>query len=292
MTCYQLLAEGTRALELAGIPDAQNDARQLLLAAFHLDMPHFLLNRMEPLPDTAAARSATDLYRAMIARRHRREPLQHILGSQEFMGLEFCVNPHVLIPRQDTETLVEQVLAEQKDGATLLDLCTGSGCIAISLAVKGHFSSVTATDISEEALKVAKRNAAKLLGAGTPSIIFYQGDLFQAIPVDPLGVHPKYDIITANPPYIPTAVIRTLQPEVRDHEPVLALDGRGDGVYYYSRIARDAKHYLTDQGALYLEIGHDQGAAVSAILEEQGYQNIRVIKDLPGNDRVICAVWP
>lgn len=338
MTLFRLLTEGTRDLEQSGNPDARNDARQLLLAAFHLDMAHFLLNRMQPLPDTAAARSATDLYRAMIARRRRREPLQHILGSQEFMGLEFYVNPHVLIPRQDTETLVEQVLAEQKEGAALLDLCTGSGCIAISLAVKGNFSSVTATDISEEALKVAKRNAAKLLGAGKPeedgagasepeadgagasepeedgtragkpeedgagerkgnrgfppSIIFYQGDLFQAIPADPSGDYPKYDIITANPPYIPTAVIRTLQPEVRDHEPMLALDGNGDGVYYYSRIARDAKHYLTDQGALYLEIGHDQGATVSAMLEEQGYRNIRVIKDLPGNDRVICAVWP
>ena len=288
MTLFHLLTEGTQTLELSGNPDAQNDARQLLLEAFHLDMVHFLLNRMQPLPDSDAARSAIDLYWAMIGRRRRREPLQHILGCQEFMGLEFYVNPQVLIPRQDTETLVEQVLAEQKDGASLLDLCTGSGCIAISLAVKGRFSSVTATDISGDALEVARRNAAALLDT---SVIFCQGDLFQAIPSDPSGNHPRYDIITANPPYIPTGVIHTLQPEVRDHEPILALDGSSDGVYYYRRIAQEAKHYLTDQGALYLEIGHDQGISVSAILQDQGYQNIRVIKDLPGNDRVVCAEW-
>lgn len=286
MTLFNLYTEGTRALEQSGNPDAGNDARQLLLAAFHLDMTHYLLNRMQPLPDSGPARGATDLYREMIGKRRRRVPLQQILGCQEFMGLEFCVNRHVLIPRQDTETLVELVLEEHEEGDRLLDLCTGSGCIAISLAVKGKFSSVTATDISREALHVAKRNGERLFAG---AIAFYQGDLFAALPVEASGSCPGFDIITANPPYIPTAVIRTLQPEVRDHEPVLALDGSGDGVYYYRRIAAKARDYLTDRGRLYLEIGHDQGDVVSGILDSHGYRNIRVVKDLPGNDRVVCA---
>ncbi len=286
MTLFNLYTEGTRALEQSGNPDAGNDARQLLLAAFHLDMTHYLLNRMQPLPDSGPARGATDLYREMIGKRRRRVPLQQILGCQEFMGLEFCVNRHVLIPRQDTETLVELVLEEHEEGDRLLDLCTGSGCIAVSLAVKGKFSSVTATDISREALHVAKRNGERLFAG---AIAFYQGDLFAALPAETSGSCPGFDIITANPPYIPTAVIRTLQPEVRDHEPVLALDGSGDGVYYYRRIAAKARDYLTDRGRLYLEIGHDQGDVVSGILDSHGYRNIRVVKDLPGNDRVVCA---
>lgn len=286
MTLFNLYTEGTRALEQSGNPDAGNDARQLLLAAFHLDMTHYLLNRMQPLPDSGPARGATDLYREMIGKRRRRVPLQQILGCQEFMGLEFCVNRHVLIPRQDTETLVELVLEEHEEGDRLLDLCTGSGCIAVSLAVKGKFSSVTATDISPEALHVAKRNGERLFAG---AIAFYQGDLFAALPAEASGSCPGFDIITANPPYIPTAVIRTLQPEVRDHEPVLALDGSGDGVYYYRRIAAKARDYLTDRGRLYLEIGHDQGDVVSGILDSHGYRNIRVVKDLPGNDRVVCA---
>lgn len=280
MTLFHLMTEGTRALEQSGNPDAKNDATQLLLTAFHLDMVHYLLNRMQELPDQDAARSCTALYREMIGRRRRRVPLQQILGVQEFMGLEFRVNRHVLIPRQDTETLVELVLEEQQ-GGSLLDMCTGSGCIAVSLAVKGSFETVAAADISGEALKVARENA-KRLYAG--SISFYQGDLFEAVPAGS-----RFDVITANPPYIPTAVIRTLQPEVRDHEPMLALDGSEDGVYYYRRIAAAARDYLTEDGMLYFEIGHDQGEAVRGILEASGYRDIRVVKDLPGNDRVVAA---
>ena len=324
MTLFQLAAEGARRLEESGSPDAGNDARQLLMAAFHLDMTHFLLDRMQPLPDSGRTRSAIRLYQEMIEQRRGRIPLQQILGVQEFMGLEFYVNRHVLIPRQDTETLVELVLKEHRAGDSLLDLCTGSGCIAISLALKGQFTSVTATDISGEALEVAKRNAEKLLGAvkaekaaseaaepekaaseaAEPGIIgqereepekeglvfcLCQGDLFEALPRTASGDTPRYDIITANPPYIPTDIIPTLEPEVRDHEPVLALDGTRDGVYYYRRIAQAAGAYLTDRGRIYVEIGHDQGTQVSAILRDQGYQHIRVIKDLAGNDRVVSV---
>lgn len=297
MTQFQLLTEGTRTLEQAGSPDAQIDAQQLLLAAFHLDTVHFLLNRLQELKDNEDNRSAIGTYRDMIARRAGRCPLQQILGAQEFMGLDFYVNEHVLIPRQDTETLVELVLEEQCKGnagkrLSLLDLCTGSGCIAVSLAVKGSFSQVTATDISEEALKVAKRNREALLESGPDGapvqFEFYQGDLFEALPKDGR----RYDVITSNPPYIPTAVIRTLEPEVRDHEPILALDGTADGVYYYRRIADQAKNYLTQGGALYLEIGYDQGELVSRLLEEQGFGQVRVCRDLAGKDRVVCARCP
>lgn len=286
MTLFRLLTEGTRTLEQSGNPDAKNDAQQLLLAAFHLDMVHFLLNRMQELPENEINQSCTDFYHKMIEKRRKRFPLQQILGCQEFMGLNFFVNKHVLIPRQDTETLVELVLEEQKDsGKAVLDVCTGSGCIAISLAVKGGYRAVTATDISEEALKVAERNAASLECG--ERMTFFQGDLFGALPEN----EAKFDIITSNPPYIPTAVIRTLEPEVREHEPMLALDGTEDGLHYYRRIAAEAGKFLNDGGSIYLEIGHDQGEAVSTLMRDAGFSNVRVCKDLPGKDRVVCATW-
>lgn len=296
MTLFRLLTEGTRALEQAGAPDAGLDARQLLLAAFHIDMTRFLLKRMEELPEDDYYHTAAALYRDMIAKRRRRMPLQQILGNQEFMGLTFYVNRYVLIPRQDTETLVELVLQES-GGRTLLDLCTGSGCIAVSLAAKGNFTCVTATDLSEEALKVARRNAANILGSewnadgacekSERRITFYQGNLFAALPQDGR----RYDVITANPPYIPTGVISGLEPEVRDYEPMMALDGSPDGLECYRQIAAEAGAYLADGGSIYLEIGHDQGEAVRGLMENAGYQNVRVCKDLSGNDRVVCAKW-
>lgn len=286
MTLFQLLTEGIGELEQAGVPDAALDARQLLLAAFHMDLTSFLLNRMQELPAEAVYQRNAALYREMIEKRSRRMPLQQILGSQDFMGLTFHVNEHVLIPRQDTETLVELVLEEQRSGCRLLDLCTGSGCIAVSLAVKGNFSHITATDLSEEALKTAQRNADALLeNSKKTKIEFYQGDLFAALPQDGR----TYDIITSNPPYIPTNVIAGLEPEVRDYEPVMALDGSADGLAFYRRIAAEAGNYLMDGGRIYLEIGHDQGSEVCALMEAAGYCKVRVYKDLPGNDRVVCG---
>lgn len=282
MTLFQLLQEGSEALKQAGNQEAGIDAKRLLLAAFRLDTAHYLLNRMQTLPEDGATRKAVAQYRAMVAKRRDRCPLQQILGSQEFMGLEFYVNQHVLIPRQDTETLVELVLEEQQDRESrVLDLCTGSGCIAVSLAVRGGYRSVTATDISEAALNVARRNV-ETHGCGD-QIHLYQGDLFAALEGEPRC----YDIITSNPPYIPSAVIQTLEPEVREHEPMLALDGTEDGLFFYRRIASEAGHYLAEGGTIYLEIGHDQGAAVSRLFEAEGYRDIRVCKDLPGHDRVV-----
>lgn len=317
-------------LQQAGDTDAENDAKLLLLNAFDLNLVHFLMDRLRPLSETdAAVQEQIQNYRAMVAKRASRVPLQQILGSQEFMGLDFFVNEHVLIPRQDTETLVELVLEEQQgkqqeeqqekqqvqqlEGQQkkqqeqqpeeqqkkqrgqqpeeqpgkprkLLDLCTGSGCIAISLAVKGGFESVTATDLSEEALKVAERNAR----THQVPIRFFQGDLFSALPQSEVKT---FDIITSNPPYIPTAVIATLEPEVREHEPMMALDGTEDGLKFYRQIAKEAGSWLKPGGSIYLEIGYDQGEAVSGLLEDAGFTNVRVVKDLPGKDRVVCGCW-
>lgn len=291
MTLNQLLNEGSRKLKLAGDADAELDAKQFLLAAFGLDMAHFLMNRMQPLGTADYLDTSVKLYRSMISQRCRRIPLQQILGSQDFMGLNFCVNKCVLIPRQDTETLVELILEEQREQNTaVLDLGTGSGCIAISLAVKGGYRSVTATDISGEALQVARRNAKLLVEEWEQRMDFRQGDLFSAL--NEKEHSHAFDVIVSNPPYIPTAVIPTLQPEVREHEPMQALDGAADGLAYYRRIAVDAKAFGRPGGSLYLEIGYDQGAAVSGLLAEQGYNEIRVMKDLPGKDRVVRARLP
>ena len=286
MTLYDLLNEGSSALQQAGDTDAENDAKLLLLTAFDLNLVHFLMDRLRPLSETdAAVQKQIQNYRAMLTKRASRVPLQQILGSQEFMGLDFFVNEHVLIPRQDTETLVELVLEEQKEkNKKLLDLCTGSGCIAISLAVKGGYESVTATDLSEEALQVAERNAR----AHQKTIRFFQGDLFSALPPDE---EKTFDIITSNPPYIPTAVIATLEPEVREHEPMMALDGTEDGLKFYRQIAKEAGAWLKPGGSIYLEIGYDQGEAVSGLLADAGFTNVRVVKDLPGKDRVVCGCW-
>ena len=310
MTLYDLLNEGSSILRQAGDTDAENDAKLLLLNAFDLNLVHFLMDRLRPLSETdVAVQEQIQNYCAMVAKRASRVPLQQILGSQEFMGLDFFVNEHVLIPRQDTETLVELVLEgqqkkqqeqqpeeqqkkqrgqqpEEQPGKPrkLLDLCTGSGCIAISLAVKGGFESVTATDLSKEALKVAERNAR----THQVPIRFFQGDLFSALPQ---SEEKTFDVITSNPPYIPTAVIATLEPEVREHEPMMALDGTEDGLKFYRQIAKEAGSWLKLGGSIYLEIGYDQGEAVSGLLKDAVFTNVRVVKDLPGKDRVVCGYW-
>lgn len=310
MTLFELLTQGTECLERAESPDAGNDAKLLLLEAFGLDMTHFLLNRMQKMPEDQRVSECVEKYREWIARRAKRVPLQQILGSQEFMGMEFFVNEHVLIPRQDTETLVELVLErecrnerqnEQPDEhecenhgkiqrniqhkKRVLDLCAGSGCIGISLAVLGGFEYVAEADLSEKALKVTRKNVERLVqGAGT-SVECFHGDLFSAIPD---GAEP-FDILVSNPPYIPTKVIEGLEPEVRDHEPMMALDGTEDGLLFYRRIAKEAGRVLAPGASAYLEIGYDQGEAVSELLREQGFMEIEVHKDLAGNDRVVCG---
>lgn len=281
MTYFELWKWGEKRLADAGVADASLDARYLLLEAFEMDMAHFLLKEQEQVP---ATEGRTREYSDAIQARAARVPLQYLTGKQDFMGLTFHVDERVLIPRQDTETLVELVLKENTDKkARILDLCTGSGCIAVSLAVLGGYQKVDAVDISEDALAAAEENGTRLGG----KVRFLKSDLFSAL--DP---EKKYDIITSNPPYIPTEVLNGLEPEVKDYEPRMALDGSEDGLAFYRRIAVAAPAFLRAGGRIYLEIGYDQGAAVEELLGNNGFARTRVVKDAAGRDRVVCAELP
>lgn len=293
-TLQTLLTYGRERLKRRGSPEPELDAKYLLLEAFRTDTAHFLMNRCRELPDNEPVREMTARYKEMIAQREKRIPLQQILGTQEFMGLTFLVNRHVLIPRQDTETLVELVLNEHSgQGETILDLCTGSGCIAVSLAVLGNYGQIIAADISKEALKVAEKNAKRLLeGRKQSQIYFLEGDLFEAVKaVSDVNLAAQIDILVSNPPYIPSQEIEGLEPEVRDYEPRIALDGREDGLDFYRRIALDGRTYLRQGASVYLEIGYNQGDEVKKILEEAGFVSVRIIKDACKKDRVAAAKW-
>lgn len=282
LTLQGLLDEAAEQLKKAGVPDAALDARLLLFFVFHLDMTRWLLERKRIL--TEKDREQAEEYRRLVGLREMRIPLQHLTGSQEFMGLEFMVNSHVLIPRQDTETLVEQVLKDHPDEcSTLLDMCTGSGCIAVSLAVLGGYREVVGVDISGDALAVAEHNARRLCKK-EGQISFIRSDLFEHLPEGR-----QFDIIVSNPPYIPSEVIEGLEPEVRDHEPVLALDGTEDGLYFYRRLARECGKFIKPGGSIYFEIGWDQAEDVTRLLADAGFTRIVTVKDLPGLDRVVKA---
>ena len=257
-----------------------------------MNFASFLVKRDRPLTETENGTNVTeadtdtrkkiDKYWELISKREMRIPLQQLTGVQEFMGLEFYVNEHVLIPRQDTETLVELILNEHKEkNISLLDVCTGSGCIAVSLAKLGGYADVTALDLSEEALKVAKSNGEKLLDH---PVKFIKSDMFSAL--DPEN---RYDVIVSNPPYIPSQVIEGLEPEVKDHEPRMALDGEPDGLKFYRILAEEGKKYLKNGGEIYMEIGWDQAKDVTKIFETMGFKGLRTVRDMTGNDRVVCA---
>ena len=217
-------------------------------------------------------------YESVLKKRAERVPLQYITGEQEFMGLTFYVNSNVLIPRQDTETLVEEALNLAKPGMRILDMCTGSGCIIISILKNKSDVKGMGCDISKQALIVAKENA-KL---NNVNVAFEYSDLFE-------NIEGKFDMIVSNPPYIRSAEIPSLMPEVAQFEPLKALDGSEDGLEFYRRIIKESKNYLNADGYIIFEIGNDQGEAVSNMLTYAGYNNVRVIKDLAHNDRVVCA---
>ena len=271
-----LLKENTGLLKAAGVPDAAYDARQLLLSAYGLTAEEYLLAKDREAEDPAGA----ERFETMVRRRAQREPLQYILGEAWFMGRRFLVTPEVLIPRPDTETLVELVLLETEaaEKHSVLDLCTGSGCIAVSLAGSGHFAEVAAADISPEALRIALRNAKE---NGTP-VRFFQSNLFEA-------VTGRYDILVSNPPYIRKKDLTGLEPEVGVYEPKLALDGGEDGLEFYRRIVAQAGRCLTPGGSIYLETGFDQAEAAAELLAAHGFHRIRVTKDLAGLDRVVSG---
>ena len=258
-----------------GIADADVDAWYLLAYVLGINRAEFYLHRDEQLPEDKAL-----YYHSLVKRRADHIPLQHLTGTEEFMGLEFEVNEHVLIPRQDTEILVEEVL-KVSEGKSVLDLCTGSGCIIVSLARLGNITRAAAVDISEKALETAIRNAKK----HEVFVEFLQSDLYEK-------VTGTFDIIVSNPPYISREEIDTLMPEVKDHEPRIALMGGEDGLEFYRRIIGGLRNHLSENGGVFFEIGYDQGKAVRKLLASDGFIEIEVKKDLSGLDRVVCAKRP
>ncbi|WP_455057049.1 peptide chain release factor N(5)-glutamine methyltransferase [Jutongia sp.] len=268
----ELLEEGKRILAQAEIVDAECDAWLLLEHASGMNRAQFFLHQQ----DTVPGELETD-YREMLRKRAEHIPLQHLTGTQEFMGLEFQVSPDVLIPRQDTEPLVEKLLPHVH-GKRVLDVCTGSGCIAISLAVLGKPEQMDAVDLSERALIQAEKNA-KRLGA---DISFYRSDMLDEI----TG---RYDVIVSNPPYIASGVVDELMPEVQEHEPRMALDGGADGLDLYRRLLAQAPERLLPGGLLAVEIGYDQREAVIELFREQGFTDVHCDRDLCGNDRVVMG---
>ena len=273
LTLKEALAKAVDKLQQMDVPDADIDAWYLLSYVTGLDRAAFFLHGEEPMAEPDMIR-----YRNLVTKRGERIPLQHLTGEQEFMGLDFHVNEHVLIPRQDTECLVERVLP-YVDGKRVLDVCTGSGCIAIAIAKLGKPFIVHGVDISEEALAVARQNATEL----NASVELFAGDLMTKI-------DGQYDVIVSNPPYIPPSVIEGLMPEVRLHEPMLALDGGQDGLEFYRRIAEQAVTRLAPNGRLFLEIGCEQAVTVVEILQKQGYREVQVFQDLAGKDRIVQCI--
>ena len=289
MTYEKLLAQATDRLIMAGVTDAQLDAWYLLEDTFGISRAEYFLKKRE-CPELVPG-----CWEERLKLRCDRLPLAYVLGYTEFMGLRFHVEPGVLVPRQDTETLVEWVLkAECSNEATapasgakpvaLLDMCTGSGCIGLSLAKLGGFD-VTLSDLSPVAIRVSRINRGGL--DLEEQVEICHGDLFEALPEDK-----RFDVIVSNPPYIESGVIEELQEEVRDHEPRMALDGMEDGLYFYRKLAQEAPQWLMPGGRIYLEIGYDQGESVPALLQEAGFIEITVKKDLAGNDRVVRGVYP
>lgn len=349
-----VLNYGKKILKNAGIVEADLDAWYLFEQSFGISRAQYFLCARENIVGSTAqkmtaqeqtgnsleSKNALDCvelwlkeklsaYENALKKRVARIPLQQIIGQQEFMGLSFFVNEHVLIPRQDTETLVELVLQEQKDkDISILDMCTGSGCIAVSLKKLGGYAHVEGADISEESLKVAKRNSEEILEnndvnndavnsrteqiqnctnltnnqnkqdnseermvsevrrVSQTGVTFRRSDMFSSF----RGTE-QFNVIVSNPPYIPSAVIEELEPEVRDHEPRGALDGTADGLYFYRILAEECAKHLTPGGHVYFEIGYDQGMVVKELLDNHGFKDTRVIQDLAGKDRVVCGAW-
>lgn len=271
MTYREAVEFGTKCLTDAGVPDAALDAWYLLQMVCKIERSYYYVHGEEDITQDAQKE-----YEIAVQKRAEHIPLQYIIGEQEFMGLRFKVNSNVLIPRQDTETLVEQVLKIVKPGMKVLDLCTGSGCVLISVLKNAPELTGMGSDISKTALLVVKKNA-KLHEVDAEWV---RSDLFD-------NITETFDVIMANPPYIPTGEILSLMPEVRDFEPENALDGGADGLDFYRKIAGQVKDYLNPGGYVYMEIGYDQGEAVSELMRNAGFTEVEVIKDLARNDRVV-----
>ncbi len=273
---YKKLFEwGQAKLQNAGIKEATLDARLLLEFVCGTDRNTLLVHGERPVAEEEQRR-----YEEYIGKRESRIPLQYITGEQEFMGLPFMVNENVLIPRQDTETLTEEALRNLHDRMSVLDMCTGSGCILLSLLNYTNDCVGVGVDISEKALAVAEENNRRL----GKNAVFLQSNLFE-------NVEGKFDVIVSNPPYIPSEVIPTLMEEVKTYEPMSALDGKEDGLYFYREIVKKAGEHLNRGGRLLFEIGCEQAEDVSKLLVDAGYKDVQVIKDLAGLDRVVAGSY-
>jgi len=274
-----LRKEGRSILENAGVGAPDYEADEILFSVFSMDLTGYALRA-----DSEADGVKEEEFLRLVKERCSGRPLQYVLRKAPFMGLDFYVDERTLIPRYDTEILVEEAAGALKEDSEILDLCTGSGCVLISLLVRakelypnGSFRG-TGVDISSGALRAAAKNAA----AYFPEAELLEGDLYAP-------VSGRYDIITANPPYIESDAVEGLDEEVKDYEPRLALDGGADGLSFYRRIAAGAAERLKEGGRIFLEIGCTQAAEVSGLLEEAGLCGVRVARDLAGRDRVVSA---
>ncbi len=273
MTYRQILEEGTTILSQAGIEEASNDAWLLMADVYDMDRTRYLMHGADEADEQLRIQ-----YMDWVNRRANHEPLQYIQGKAYFMGLEFEVRPGVLIPRFDTEVLVEEALKYIKSDNKVLDMCTGSGCIALSIGVHSN-ATVTGVDISDDALAIAENNKVR---HSADNVSFIKSNMFD-------NIDGSFDYIISNPPYIRTDVIEGLASEVKSCEPMLALDGHEDGLFFYRILAKEGIKHLNVGGALMMEIGYDQAEDVSSLLRDNNYADIRVIKDLAGLDRVVCG---
>ena len=275
MNLREVLKQGIEKLKENNIEDASLKAKMLLSEILEMKKEYLIVHEEEILDEPDI-----NTFFEKIDRLVNNEPIQYILNRQDFMGLNLYVDSNVLIPQPDTEILVEEViaLANEKENLKILDMCTGSGAIAISLAKYIKNSNVYATDISENALEIAKDNSLKNI----TDITFIHSDVFENVKEN------EFDFIVSNPPYIETDVIKTLSKEVQN-EPHIALDGGEDGLYFYRKISKEAFDFLKQDGYLAFEIGYNQREAVENLLRENGYKKIYSKKDLGGNDRIVIG---
>lgn len=274
-TVRALYEKGCQILQKAKIENASYDARILLEWVLEFEHADFILEANQEVD-----KKREEQYMKYIEKRSTHYPLQYMMRQSSFMDFEFFVDEGVLIPRQDTEVLIETILEkEENKEQNILDICTGSGCIAISLKKYLEKSDVTAVDISRKALDIAQINKERLKA----DVSFLESNLFEQ-------VSGTFDIIVSNPPYIRTGEIETLMDEVKSFEPMLALDGREDGLFFYRKIIKEGRGYLKKGGRMYFEIGCDQGESVSSLFEKYGYKDINIRKDLAGLDRVVYGV--
>jgi len=279
VTVLEVIQRSTEFLAKNGVESPRLQIELLLAHVLQMPRMKLYLNFERPLND-----AELESLRGLVKRRAGREPLQHIVGSTSFCGFEMMVNRDVLIPRPETELLAEEAwkYVQERRPASVLDFGTGSGCLAIAVASKCPQAAVHAVDVSEAALALARQNAIR--HGLVERIQLHNGDGFAALPG---GL--KFDLIVSNPPYIPSAEIPTLQPEVRDHDPLLALDGGADGLEFYRRLAKESGSWMKPDGRLMLELGDGQAAGVSALLMQHGWTVERVAKDYNDRERILIA---